>query len=380
MTFWLWLLVVACAVALLGEAIFRTLLWAKGKSFKPPKTLRDLYIVPHPYLPYVYKPHTIIANAEIASYPLHRGRYEIRQTRINNVRFFYEDVRPEKNPGTWRVMCLGASTTANSIWEIGNPKEYSYPLCLRESLARCERSQRYEVLNCGMGGWTSAEILVNFALHLFDLKPDAVILYHGFNDLEASLTTPFASDYSHSRRNFGEVYSRIRLASYVPNFRAWKSYAFLKGKLMGFGNVRHDLLSSIRVKKADLDNPFMGLETERRNIEHLVHLCRANQIQVILSTFAYHVYSQVTQDRLVLKYRDGVQMENAMLRNLARQHSLPLVDIASLIPDDDAYFVDTVHFTPQGMQFLADQFAGRVAEVIKTRKGGLEYYRETAKA
>lgn len=364
MTQGLWLVALIGGLLLLVEAAFRVFLMIRGIRFSPPKTYRHLYILPHPYLPYVYKANTVVGNVEIARYPLHPGRFEFRPVRINNVRGFHEDVLMPKEPGMRRIMCLGGSTTANSMWEVGNPEEYSYPLCLRASLARRPSDTRYEVLNCGAGGWTSAEIFVNFSLHLIDLQPDLVVLYHGFNDLEASLTAPFSSDYSHSRKNFGETYTRIRLASYLPNLGFWKSYAFLKGRAMGFGNVRYDLVSSIRAGKADLDNPFMGLEAERRNVRHLIHLCKANNIQIILSTFAYHVYDAVSQDRRALKYRDGVKLENAMVQALAKEYDLPLVDIAGLIPDDNDYFVDSVHFTPRGMQFLADQFADKIVDVL----------------
>lgn len=362
MSFWFWLSITA-TIFLLGEAAFRVVLRLRGVHFEPPKTSGDLYIVPHPYLPYVYRPGSLVGNAQSAPYPLHKGRYEFRSHRINNIRFFNEDVGP-KQPGVCRVMCLGASTTANSLWELGDLKEYSYPLCLKDALDARVGSGRCEVLNCGMGGWTSAEILINFALHLIDLQPDVVVLYHGFNDLEASLTAPFASDYSHSRKNFGEAYARIKFASYWPNFRSWKSYVFIKGRLLGFGNVRYDLLSSIRAGKADLDNPFMGLDTERRNIEHLIHLCKANGVQIILSTFAYHLYARVSQERRALKYRDGVAMENTMLRELAARHDLPLVDVASQIPDHDDYFADTIHFTPEGMRWVADRFAERIVNIM----------------
>jgi lysophospholipase L1-like esterase len=367
MSFWLWVLVIGVGLAVAGEIAFRVFLRLRHIAFSPPKTHRHLYVAPHPYLPYAFRPDTVIDNRHVATYPLHAGRFEVHGARVNNYRILgEEDIQVEKKPGTMRVLCLGGSTTANSLWEVGNPKQFSYPRCLREALRRRVDDRPWEVLNCGMGGWTSAEILVDFALHQVDLKPDVVVLYNGFNDLEASLTAPFASDYSHSRRNFGEVYARIRLASYIPNLRFWKSYAFIKGKMMGFGNVRYDLLSSIRAKKASLDNPFMGLDTERRNVEHLIHLCKANQIQVVLSTFAYHLYAAVTEDRRALKYRDGVFEENAMVRELAKQHGLPLVDIAALIPDDDAYFVDSVHFTPAGMQFLGERFADCIAAQVST--------------
>ena len=44
------------------------------------------------------------------------------------------------------------------------------------------------VYNCGMGGWTTAEILINFILKVYDYKPDLVIFYHAYNDIQAYLT------------------------------------------------------------------------------------------------------------------------------------------------------------------------------------------------
>lgn len=364
MTLWLWVGGGLGVAVLLVEVGFRLYLKAKGKTFTPPKTHRNLYIVPHPYLPYVYKLNAIIDNSQVAPYPLHAGRFEFRSVRINNIRCMDRDVQLQKPPGTRRVMCLGSSSIASSIWEKGCPTQYSVPLCLKESLERYALDCPCEVLNCGMGGWTTAEIFINFALHLIDLRPDVVILYQGFTDLEPALTGPFASDYSHSRRNLGEVYARLRLATYVPNLGAWRSYFYLKRTLLGFGNIRYDLLRSVRLKKPDFSNPFMGVETERRNVEHLIHLCQANGIQIVLSTYAYHLYGAEGREPRMHKYQEGVGLENEVLRDLATRHQIPLVDIAALIPDDDAYFLDAVHFTPLGMQFLADQFAGRIAELL----------------
>ena len=174
MMLWPWVIAGVCGLIVLGEVAFRIFLRVRGVHFLPPKTHRNFYIVPHPYLPFVYKPHSVVDNTQVAPYPLHRGRYEFKSTRINNIRFSDEDVRSQKQPGTVRVMCLGSSSIASSIWEVGNPKQYSIAICLRESLEQRFGSHRYEVLNCGMGGWTSAEIFINFALHLIDLGPNIV--------------------------------------------------------------------------------------------------------------------------------------------------------------------------------------------------------------
>lgn len=44
-------------------------------------------------------------------------------------------------------------------------------------------------------------------------------------------------------------------------------------------------------------------------------------------------------------------------------------DGAATIPDDDAYFLDTIHFTLLGMRFLAEKFAHSVAKILMTKAG-----------
>jgi len=194
-------------------------------------------------------------------------------------------------------------------------------------------------------------------------KPDVVVLYHGLNDLVPSLTPGFRSDYSHSRRSYAATYWRTRLASRLPDLRWWKSYSYATAKVLGHGNVRYDVLPGVQVSRPDTTAPFAGLATERRNIEHLVHLCRAKGIRVIIGTFAYYRYAAAADDPVKHRYGDGVREENAMLHGIAAATGATLVDIAGEIPFDDAHFVDSVHFTPEGMRFVARGFA----EAIRAR-------------
>lgn len=351
-----WTVAVTAVVLIAMETLFRMALWVRGSDFVPPKRVRDLYVIPHPYLPYVFRANARVKNDEPARYPLHRGRFEFRTVRTNSLGLLGPELADSKPDGVTRVLCLGASVTENSIWEVGEPTEHTYPIHLQGVLDDRAGPGWFEVVNCGVGGWTTAEILVNFALRLVDLRPDIVVLYHGLGDLTPSLTAPFRPDYSHSRRNFGEAYARIKLASRLPSLRWWKSYSYATARLMGFGNVRYDVLSSIRVAAPEISAPFRGLATERRNVEHLLELCRLRGVRVILSTFAYHVYDAVAEDPATLRYRDGVLEENEMMRGLAAARGLRLIDVAREMPRQDAYFVDSVHFTPLGMRWVAERF------------------------
>jgi hypothetical protein len=89
---------------------------------------------------------------------------------------------------------LGASTTGNELEHDG--VIYSYPLEPERILKEKFPELNLEVNNCGVGGRTTAEILIDFLLSGIDTSPDIVVLYHAYNDLQPSLTPGFLSDYS----------------------------------------------------------------------------------------------------------------------------------------------------------------------------------------
>ncbi|MBI4349168.1 MAG: SGNH/GDSL hydrolase family protein [Elusimicrobia bacterium] len=350
-------------VAVVVEVCVRLTLRLRGTSFEAPRRVHPPYLAPHPYLPYAFLPGVAFGGTEPTLFTLHRGRFEFRRQRTNQYRCLGDQLGPKRD-GTLRILCLGHSSTESCVWEVGGSIEHSLPLELERYLSRRSTDRRIEVVNCGVGGWTTAEMLVHFALTLLDGEPDVVILYQGANDLIPSLTPGFRSDYSHSRRNLGEVFWRTSLASRLPDLPWWKSYSYVTMRLIGSGNVRHDAHANVNVGRIQVAGPFTGLSTERRNMESLIHLCRGNRIKLILATFAYYVYPAVAADPLKLKLREGVREENEMLRNLARDHGLPLVDVARLIPMEDRFFLDTLHLTPAGMEFLAQRFGDAVLSSI----------------
>ncbi|MCZ6675152.1 MAG: GDSL-type esterase/lipase family protein [Verrucomicrobia bacterium] len=97
----------------------------------------------------------------------------------------------EKPAGTWRVVCLGGSTT------YGTTASTAYPAFLEELLR--EEGIEAEVINAGVPGWTSRESRINFELRVLPLDPDLVIIYHGRNDLIPQAYNGYQNDYSHYR-------------------------------------------------------------------------------------------------------------------------------------------------------------------------------------
>ena len=79
--------------------------------------------------------------------------------------------------------------------------------------------QNVQVINAGVPGYNSWEILVNLEFRVLDLDPDLVIIYEGTNDVHARLVEPSAYR--------GDDLGR-RQAWQVPPVALWEHSALLR--------------------------------------------------------------------------------------------------------------------------------------------------------
>jgi|TARA_B100000287_G_scaffold416697_2_gene451687 lysophospholipase L1-like esterase len=340
-------------ILILIEVLFRVFYYLKYKrpyhvSLKFP--WGDNHVVTHPFLSFSYKRNGIINKNQRLPYPLHTNKFFSYKNplKLNNLGHFGKNITEKTNK--IRVLCLGASTTANNIAD--KHRDYNYPDLLQSKLG-----DKYEVINCGIGGWTSIDILINFQLNLLKLKPDYVILYHGYNDLQYHLMEDFVNDYSHGRMNLGNVLHKIKLAYYLPKIKFWHSYEFIKDKLFGTGNVRNDVLGLINSKPVNYFKEFSTLNIEKEILENIFILCKYHKIKLITSSFCFYNYKN---DLISNKLLQGVKQENQNLEDLAKKYKTIFVDQYNLIPQKEEYFVDSVHFTPKGMDELANNFNKKI--------------------
>ena len=170
-----------------------------------------------------------------------------------------------------RISCLGASTTAHYLRDKDNI--LSYPIALEENLnTKIKNFNSIEVNNYGIGGWNSADILINFILNVYDSKPNIVIVYHAFNDLGISLTDNFKSDYNHSKLNFSYYYSRFEILSKFRNFKS-SIYNYLLTKWLDL-KKSHEIYGLTEILQPRYENEFQGLSTYKRNLEMIIKICK----------------------------------------------------------------------------------------------------------
>jgi len=339
----------------------------RGMAYSPfPKIpFKDIHIEPHPYISFICKRNFRTEKSRPANYPLHKGKYFFGQYTTNNINFLNgpkgnRNVEIPKPAGLYRINCIGASTTGNYIKL--NGKSFSYPMEL-EGILKSSIATPFEVNNCGQGGYNSADIMVRFALQVIDTKPDIVVIYHAHNDIHAYLTSDFKPDYSHARRNLGENYWKFAFAAKIP-FIPIRFVNFLVNQWLP-GDFRNSLINQVTkgVFSPDLD-PSLGLQTYRRNLQHIIDLCSCNQIKVVLSTYCHYLHDAIKDEPLHQLYGQIIKKENEIVRTLAIKNNLRLVDNALLVPGDDRYFVDSIHFTPEGMRLLAGNIAEEIQKIL----------------
>ena len=99
------------------------------------------------------------------------------EVRTNSHGFRSPEIQMPKPPGTFRIVCLGGSTTVE-----GRTNETTYPALVEARLRERFETDRIEVVNTGVSSVGSAWELERIE-ELLDFEPDLVLEYNFVNDL-----------------------------------------------------------------------------------------------------------------------------------------------------------------------------------------------------
>lgn len=243
-----------------------------------------------------------------------------------------------KRPGVLRIVCLGGSTTAGNT-EQG--LETTYPSQLERELGE-RAAVPVEVLNFGVAGWTSAETMTNWFLHVQDFAPDVVVLHHAVNDTLPRLRRDFRSDYLHFRTPWHQEATG-------PLERFLVRWSDLYCQL----RLRHwdfDLLDHVTTPAPpeDVEPTPQSAQALVRNVRTVLdHARDVLGARVVVLTMPWSPEHATT--RLEATMGRLVDEHDELLRALTAERGYDLVDLAAEAgPNLRAEFVDLVHLTPRG--------------------------------
>ena len=228
--------------------------------------------------------------------------------------------------------------------------------------------QAIEVINAGVPGYTSIEQRVNFLLRISRLEPDAILIYHGNNDLNWSWVPDVET-----KLIYGRDLTELSHAWWDPLVD--RSYLLMELR------SRLDLLSRANAAKHDDPDPA-ALRMLKDNLKGLVDDARRMQVRVAIATFAHALDERAapgafTNDERTLSVpqvgrwfdhlspqgvRRSFPLYNDQVRALSAAEDIPLCDLSPAVPKTPEYFIDWCHFTAKGEALVAARWFATIQQ------------------
>jgi lysophospholipase L1-like esterase len=212
-----------------------------------------------------------------------------------------------------------------------------------------------QVVNGGVGGYTSFETLVDLALRVLEVEPDLLVIYHNTNDVHARLVPPDVfrganTGYRHEWWSSDPWWDRSLIVRWL-------------GVQWGFSprNTLEQHTKVVYAEERDMADCLERNDTRwfARNTEEMIVLARARGAKVMLTSFAScpERGGYAAQPH----YRRGFAENDRAMRALAERMDAPFYDFAAEMPLDLEYWADGVHNTAAGARRKAELFAAFIA-------------------
>lgn len=270
--------------------------------------------------------------------------------RVNSLGFRGAELDVQKPPGRRRIAFLGGSTT---FCAEASTLETTWPHQVVEGLRRALPGVDLDLVNGGAAAFSTEESLRNLAHRVGPLEPDLVVIYHATNDLVIESR----------RRAIG-----LGLYTLEEHSPGWLDGYWLSGYLLR-KNLRHWL------RRDESDPGHMPFEPEllapfRVRLLELVRAAQARGAVVALVTFATRLRADQTPEEQraaaasALGYmpffdladlQAGYAEANRIVRAVAAETGVLLIEGEESIPGDAQHFADTVHLRDPGLAMQAER-------------------------
>jgi len=271
---------------------------------------------------------------------------------------FSGEVSLNRTPGVPRLLCMGGSTTAGP---------HSWPSKLKLELEK-RRGSPVEVINMGVGGWTSAESLVAFTMLGQSFSPDVVILHHANNDMSPLRYPGFRPDYAHYRHpismekdELGMWHLRQRFSDSIDKaFMVSSVYGYLRLWVAGEGRISNDLQSlTTHDTEVTAENWYENAGVFQRNLRTIGVVAQGIGATTVLTTLPHRI-----TDMHDPSWEERLETMNELVVRLGQEEGWPTVPLHAESWDPEL-FEDMVHMTDEGARLEAKQIADTVGPLLR---------------
>ena len=253
------------------------------------------------------------------------------------------------NDAFLRIVCLGDSLTFG--YKI--KEKYAWPTILRNRMRSIEDRTDIEVLNAGIRGHTSAQLLERLDRDVSSRSPDLVIVWVGMND--AWLISDSGSE------------------GKSPSFRKPSPFLYLETIN---SIVSSDLLSRFARRfrpdrKTGNLTARVPLEKFQTNIRNLCTSLRMNGLDNTLFLSLPELTPPVgAPNAATILQRKTLRIYNSMLTTLAARRGFRCVDLSGMYLTKGAsiYKADGIHLNRKGTAALVEWLYPEVEEALKNKR------------
>lgn len=271
--------------------------------------------------------------------------FGLPEFRINNFGFRDDDVQVPRPRDTFRVACVGASTTME-----GPSNGFTYPNLVERFLREAFPGRNIEVINCGLSGIDLPGESARFADYL-SLDPNVVLYYNAVNSITHRLMPLWLHEQSTLER-------WLRKSRFVV--------LALHGWLLP-------------------DEPTMRQEFQHHIFDRLFAMtsfAKEHGVQPVLATFCHPDGPNLTSDEAVYFRRDArlnwvgryytfddylrcITLWNQQLRELAQQSGITVIDTEKELTGGGRVFGDICHMKDYGIEQKARVIAKGLEPVVR---------------
>jgi lysophospholipase L1-like esterase len=295
-------------------------------------------------------------------------------------------LRGPEPPTDWKehytIITIGGSTT--QCWYLDDHKTWSY--LLGEDLK--DKYPKVWVGNGGLDGQSTRAHIIFMEKAISQIKPKAVIVLAGANDLLFSINDDYRVHGNPSDDKVNGWKNRIFGSSrLVQILYTWKKIIFDDATVVrraGHGNfeptplIGKEEVSNHMQLSNNLKILLPSLGEYQENIRKIIHIGKSMNVGVIFLTQPMlfddteywrgikgtFYWFKKTKDKIsAATYWKLLDIYNKGLLETCKTENAECFDLASAIPHSDLYFYDSFHFTERGAELVA----AKVAKYLKNR-------------
>lgn len=286
----------------------------------------------------------------------------------NNMGFRGDNLFMPKPKNEFRIFMIGGSTTECLYID----DSQSINAILQHYLQKHVNSTiSVKVYNAGKSGDASDDHISMLAHRVVHLEPDMIIVLSGINDLTRSI---YNYDYLHYVKTFRNKYPILLLFAtefQIPRrlYYAMKRISPTDRDILERITLRSDYKRKVELRKSTAatdEKPRADIGSYTKNLKSIIGFANSHGIELVFvtqqSTWNSTIDPNVSDWHWMLQrygrtYREdfmdkALESLNEAMRQVSLEYSIPVYDLARLIPKSSEFFYDDVHFNVKGASIV----------------------------